>query len=85
MFLKGFNLICVVACVLYWSKTRHSQSNTRKSNSILGLSSIKFGNRTKSDAIKFVEFDFRTNRTQSNKPNPVELYSIIKSQSNFVC
>ena len=37
-------LISVKSRLLY---ARHSQSNVRKSNSIHGLSSIEFGNRTK--------------------------------------
>ena len=51
---------------------RHSQSNVRKSNSIRGLSSIEFGNRTKSNTrlsvssiSEQIEFN-RKNRTQSN-------------------
>ena len=52
--------------------SRHSKSNVRKSNSIRGLSSIEFGNRTKSNTTlsvssisEQIEFN-RTNRTQSN-------------------
>ena len=54
---------------------RHSKSNVRKSNSIELNPWIEFDWVRQSNEIEhrtFSEFDFRTNRTQSNKSNPIE-------------